>query len=139
MAHEDLSRDQQVEGSSDRSFGLVFAGVFLIVACWPLFYWELPRWWALGVAVVFAVISIWKPALLARPNRLWTKLGLLLGKIVSPIALGIVFYGVVAPIGLLVRLTGKDPLRLKLDSSADSYWILRKPPGPPPDSMTNQF
>jgi hypothetical protein len=139
MAHEDLTRDQQVEGSSDRSFGLVFAGVFLVVACWPLFYWELPRWWALGVAVVFAVISIWKPALLARPNRLWTKLGLLLGKIVSPIALGIVFYGVVAPIGLLVRITGKDPLRLKLDSSADSYWILRKPPGPPPDSMTNQF
>jgi len=139
MAHEDLTRDQQVEGSSDRSFGLVFSSVFLVVACWPLFYRELPRWWALGVAVVFALIAIWKPALLTSPNRLWTKLGLLLVKIVSPIALGILFYGVVAPIGLLVRLTGKDPLRLKLDSSADSYWIPRKPPGPPPDSMTNQF
>jgi len=121
MAHEDLTRDQQVEGSSDRSFGLVFSSVFLVVACWPLFYRELPRWWALGVAVVFALIAIWKPALLTSPNRLWTKLGLLLGKIVSPIALGILFYGVVAPIGVLVRLTGKDPLRLKLDSSADSY------------------
>ena len=139
MAHEDLSRDQQVEGSSDRSFGLVFAGVFLIVASWPLFYRELPRWWALGVAVVFAIIAIWKPALLAVPNRLWTKLGVLLGKVVSPIALGILFYGVIMPIGALVRVTGKDPLRLKLDSGADSYWILRKPPGPPPDSMTNQF
>ena len=139
MAHEDLTRQQQVEGSSDRSFGLVFAGVFVIVACWPLFYRELPRWWALGVALVFAVVAIWKPALLTRPNRLWTKLGLLLAKIVSPIALGILFYGVLTPIGALVRLTGKDPLHLKLDSSAESYWILRKPPGPPPDSMTNQF
>jgi len=139
MAHEDLTRDQQVEGSSDRSFGLVFAGVFLIVACWPLFYRELPRWWALGVSVVFAVIAVWKPALLAGLNRLWIKLGLLLGKVVSPVALGILFYCVVAPIGVLVRLTGKDPLRLKLDSGATSYWIPRKPPGPPPDSMINQF
>jgi hypothetical protein len=139
MAHEDLSRDHQVEGSSDRSFGLVFSGVFVIVACWPLFYRELPRWWALVVALVLTAIAILKPALLTHPNRLWTKLGLLLGKIVSPIALGILFFGVVAPIGVLVRLTGKDPLRLKLDSSADSYWIPRKPPGPPPDSMTNQF
>ena len=139
MAHEDLSRDEQVEGSSDRSFGLVFAAVFLVVACWPLFRWELPRWWALGIAVAFAIIAIWKSALLAVPNRLWTKLGVLLGKVVSPIALGILFYGVIAPIGAVMRLTGKDPLRLKLDSAADSYWIPRKPPGPPPDSMGNQF
>ena len=139
MAHEDLSREQQVEGSSDRSFGLVFAGVFLVVACWPLFHRELPRWWTLGIAVVFAIIAIWKPALLAVPNRLWTKLGVLLGKVVSPIALGILFYGVITPIGAVMRLAGKDALRLKLDSGADSYWIPRKPPGPPPDSMTNQF
>jgi hypothetical protein len=139
MAHEDLTRQQQVEGSSDRSFGVVFAGVFAIVALWPLFYRASPRWWALGLAFAFAIVAIWKPALLARPNQLWTKLGVLLGKIVSPIALGVLFYGVLMPIGALVRLSGKDPLRLKLDSHADSYWILRKPPGPPPDSMTNQF
>lgn len=139
MAHEDLSRDQQVEGSSDRSFGLVFSGVFLVVACWPLFYREMPRWWALGIAVVFVVIAILKPALLAGLNRQWLKFGLLLGKVVSPVALGILFYCVVAPIGGLMRLTGKDPLRLKLDSGAKSYWIPRQPPGPPPDSMTNQF
>jgi len=139
MAHEDLSREHQIEGSSDRSFGIVFAAVFLLVACWPLFHRELPRWWALVVAAGFALIAIWKPALLNRPNHLWIKLGLLLGKIVSPIALGIVFYGVIAPIGLLVRLTGKDPLRLRFDSGTDSYWIPRKPPGPPPESMTNQF
>lgn len=139
MAHEDLSREQQVEGSSDRSFGLVFAAVFLVVACWPLFHGELPRWWAVGVAMGFVIIAFWRPVLLAGLNRQWIKLGLLLGRIVSPIALGILFYGVVAPIGLVMRLTGKDPLRLKLDSGANSYWIPRKPPGPPPDSMTNQF
>lgn len=139
MSHEDLSREHQVEGSSDRTFGLVFAGVFLIIACWPLLHRETPRWWALGVAVVFALIAIAKPALLSHPNRLWTKLGVLLGKVVSPIALGILFYGVITPIGIMMRLTGKDPLRLKTGLDADSYWILRKPPGPPPDSMTNQF
>jgi hypothetical protein len=139
MAHEDLHRTQVVEGSTDRAFGVVFAVVFLLIAGWPLFYSESPRWWALGIAAGFALIALLKPVLLAPLNRQWFKLGLLLGKIVSPIALGILFYGVVAPIGLLVRLTGKDPLRLKLDAATDSYWIPRKPPGPPPDSMTNQF
>ena len=139
MAHEDLNRIQTVEGSSDRAFGLVFAGVFLLVAGWPLFSGETPRWWALGIAAAFVLIAMLKPALLAGLNRQWIKLGLLLGKVVSPVALGILFYCVIAPIGLLVRLSGKDPLRLKLDSGSNSYWIPRKPPGPPPDSMTNQF
>jgi hypothetical protein len=139
MAHEDLNRIQAVEASSDRAFGLVFAAVFLVIAGWPLFYGEALRWWAVGIAAAFAAIALLKPSLLAGLNRQWIKLGLLLGKIVSPIALGILFYCVVAPIGLVMRLSGKDPLRLKLDPGAKSYWIPRKPPGPPPDSMTNQF
>lgn len=139
MAHEDLTREQYVEGSSDRSFGLVMAAVLLLVALGPLRHGHTPRWWALAVAVVFALLAVAKPALLARLNRLWMKLGILLGKVVSPIALGILFYGVLTPLAMVIRLTGKDPLRLKLEPGADSYWILRKPPGPPPDSMTNQF
>ena len=139
MAHEDLSRDQKIEGSSDRVFGLVFAGLFLVIGCWPLFNALGPRWWALAVAAAFAVIALLRPALLGGLNRLWTRLGLLLGKVVSPIALGVLFYGVLTPIGALMRLTGKDPLRLKRDHHAVSYWIPREPPGPPPDSMTNQF
>ena len=139
MAHEDLSREQQVEGSSDRAFGLVFAGVFLVIAGWPLIDWETPRWWAVGVAAVLGVIAMVRPALLAAPNRLWIKFGVLLGNVVGPVAVGILFYGVFTPMGALMRLTGKDPLRLKLDRGADSYWIARKPPGPPPDSLTNQF
>jgi Saxitoxin biosynthesis operon protein SxtJ len=139
MAHEDLTREQHVEGSSDRAFGLVFAGAFLLIALAPLRHGHAPRWWAFGVAAVFALIALLNPMLLTPLNRLWIKLGVLLGRVVSPIALGILFYGILTPIGAVIRLTGKDPLRLKLDPNADSYWIARKPPGPAPDSMINQF
>jgi Saxitoxin biosynthesis operon protein SxtJ len=139
MSHEDLSREDEVEGSSDRSFGFVFAVVFLIIAAWPLLYSAGPRWWSVGVAAAFALVAIVKPVLLAGANKLWMKFGLLLAKVVSPIALGILFYLVFMPIGLLMRVTGKDPLRLKFDPAAQSYWIPREPPGPPPTSMTNQF
>jgi len=139
MAHEDLNRDQHVEGSSDRSFGFVFAAVFLVIAGMPLFHGEAIRWWSVGVAAVFALVALLKPALLSGLNRLWMKLGVLLGKVVSPIALSILFYIVITPIGLIIRLSGKDPLRLKFDPDAKSYWIPREPPGPPPGSMNNQF
>jgi hypothetical protein len=139
MAHEDLTREQYVEGSSDRNFGLVFAALFLLIALSPLRHGHTPRWWALVVCGLLTLVAVAKPALLSRPNWLWMKLGILLGKVVSPIALGILFYGVLTPLAIVVRLTGKDPLRIKLDPNADSYWIVRKPPGPPPDSMTNQF
>jgi hypothetical protein len=139
MSHEDLTREDEVEGSSDRAFGFVFAAVFLIIAAWPLLHSGAPRWWSVGIAGAFALVSVVKPVLLAVPNRLWMKLGLLLAKVVSPIALGILFYLVFAPIGLLMRLGAKDPLRLKFDREAKSYWIQRDPPGPPPTSMTNQF
>lgn len=139
MAHENLNRDQHVEGSSDRAFGLVFAGGFLVIAVMPLFHGGALRWWSVGVAALVALVALVKPAFLAGLNRLWTKLGILLSKVVSPIALGILFYVVITPIGLVIRLAGKDPLRLKFDPNAESYWIPREPPGPPPGSMTNQF
>ncbi|MBI5717889.1 MAG: hypothetical protein HZC37_09400 [Burkholderiales bacterium] len=139
MAHENLSREQQIEGSSDRAFGFVFAVVFVIVAAWPLISGGRPRWWAAGIAAAFALVALLRPGLLARPNRWWMKLGLLLGAIVSPIALGVLFYGVFTPIGAFMRLAGKDPLRLARDASAPSYWRGREPPGPPPDSMERQF
>ena len=88
---------------------------------------------------MFALVALAKPVLLSRLNRLWIKLGLLLGKVVSPIALAILLYGVLTPVAIVIRVTGRDPLRLKLDRDADSYWIVRNPPGPPPDSMGNQF
>lgn len=139
MSHEDLNRKQDVERSSDRSFGVVFAVVFLVIAGWPLLHDAGPRWWAAGAAAAFALVAALKPVLLARLNRWWTGFGILLGKVVGPIALGLLFYGVLVPIGVMMRVAGKDPLRLKRDASATTYWIRREPPGPPPDSMTNQF
>jgi hypothetical protein len=139
MSHEDLTREQQVQGSSNRAFGWVFAAVFAIIAAWPLLDAAPPRWWGLGIAAVFALFAQIRPELLAGMNRQWLKLGLFLGKVVSPVALGILFYGVLTPLGAMMRLTGKDPLRRKLDAAVQSYWLSRKPPGPPPDSMTNQF
>lgn len=139
MAHEDLRREQQVEGSSDRNFGLVFAAVFILIGGLPLLHGERIRWWALVASAVFAGVALARPSLLAGLNRLWTRLGVLLSHIVSPIALGVLYYVALTPVGIVMRLTGKDPLRLKRDVGADSYWIPRKPPGPPPDSMTNQF
>jgi predicted membrane metal-binding protein len=139
MAHENLQRSQHVEGSSDRGFGLVFAAVFAIIAAWPLLHAQSPRWWALVLAGALAVIAATRPAVLARANRLWTCFGVFLGNVVGPLAVGVLFYAVVTPLGFVMRLTGKDPLRLRLDAREQSYWIVRRPPGPPPDSLTNQF
>ncbi|HEX3395878.1 MAG TPA: SxtJ family membrane protein [Steroidobacteraceae bacterium] len=139
MAHEDLNRKPHLAGSSDRAFGVVIAGVCLLLALGPLRHGHPPRWWAFAVAGAFALIAMLKPVLLATPNRWWTQLGVLLGKVVSPIALGILFYAVLTPVAMILRFTGQDPLRLKLDRHSDSYWMAREPPGPPPDSMGNQF
>jgi len=139
MVHEDLKREQQIEGSSDRAFGIVFAVVFTVIAVWPLLFRGELRLWSLAVAMAFALVAWLRPSLLARANRWWMKFGLLLGMVVSPIALGILFFAVLVPIGFLMRATGKDPLRLKREAGAESYWIPRAPPGPPPDSMKNQF
>jgi len=138
-AHEDFSRSQPVKGSSNRAFGLVFTAVFLIVALWPLVSGHSPRVWALAVSGLLLLISVATPGWLTVPNRLWMKFGLLLHRVISPVVLAILFYAVVTPMGLIMRAFGKDPLRLKRAGSDPSYWIKREPPGPQPDSMSDQF
>jgi len=137
--HEDLSRTHEVKASSNRSFGWVFTAVFLIVAVWPLVSGGMVRWWSLLVAAAFALVTVAAPKLLAVPNRLWMRVGLLLNRIISPIVLAFLFYVVVTPMGVLMRVFGKDSLRLRRDASDTSYWIERDPPGPKPDSMNHQF
>jgi len=88
---------------------------------------------------MFAVIALAKPALLAPRNRLWSKLEILLGKVVARIALGIVLNFILTSIGIMMRLAGKDPLHLKREPSTGSYWEVRQPSGPRTDSITNQF
>lgn len=137
--HEQLVDRTEVRLGSERSFGLVFAAVFAIVGLLPLIAAHSPFYWALGVAAVFLVAAFTAPRLLAPLNRLWFRFGLLLHAIISPIVMGLLFYLVVFPTGVLMRLTGKDLLRLKFDPKAESYWIRREPPGPARGSFDNQF
>jgi len=137
--HEDYHRDDEVKGSSDRAFGLVFAVVFALLGLWPLLGGAGPRIWALAVAASFVLPALLRPGLLAPMNRLWLKLGLLLHRIVTPLVMGLIFYTTVTPIGLAMRLAGKDPLGRRFEAGRTSYWIEREPPGPAPETMKRQF
>jgi hypothetical protein len=138
-SHENYARDEEVKGPPDRQFGVVFTIVFAIVALWPAIGGRPVRWWSAAVAAAFLAAALLAPWVLAPLNRVWLWIGLLLHKCVSPMVLGLVFFSTVTPIGLLLRALGKDPLRLRLDSAATTYWIERRPPGPAGDSMPNQF
>jgi hypothetical protein len=136
---ESFERDEPVHGSSDRSFGLVFTVVFLLIGFAPLLHGRPLRPWSVAIAVAFLAVSLVRPALLKPLNKLWTKFGLLLHRIVNPIVMGAIFFLAITPFGVVMRLVGKDPLRRSFDPGAASYWIVRTPPGPPPQSMSNQF
>lgn len=137
-AVEDRSHREAAQGS-DRQFGLVFAGVFTLIACWPLLRLEHPRWWALGIAVAFGVIALVRPDVLRWPNRIWLRIGELLHRIVSPVVMAVIFFGCVTPTAWVMRWRGKDLLSRKWDAGRKSYWIER-PPGPAgSQSMKNQF
>jgi hypothetical protein len=129
----------KIQGSSDREFGLVFAIVFLFLAFQPLLNDGTVRMSAFVMSGIFGVAALTFPKVLSPANRLWMKFGELLHRIVSPLALGIVFYIIVLPTGLILRLFSKDPLHLRFDPSAESYWIKREPPGPAAESLNNQF
>ena len=97
------------------------------------------RGWPLGIGVGLLLVALARPRVLAPLNRLWFRLGLLLQGLASPVILGLLFFATVTPIGILMRLVGKTPLRLGFDREATSYWIERQPPGPAPDTMRRQF
>jgi len=137
--HETAHRDEPAKTSSDRSFGLVFAAVFAIVAAWPLIHGEDIRWWAVVAATALLIAAMTIPQILHSFNRVWTTFGLLLHKIVSPVIMGAIFFIAVTPTALLMRLLGKTPMPLRFDPNATSYWIMRTPPGPAGDTMKNQF
>lgn len=139
MGHESFERDTPLQGSSNRTLGFVFGVVFFIIGALPLAFGATARWWSVVVGGLFVALGLFAPRFLAPLNRLWTRFGLLLHRIVSPVVLGIMFYLVVTPIGILMRMFGKDPLRLRFDTDAKSYWIERTPPGPSPQSLSDQF
>ena len=124
-----------VKISSNRSFGVVFFIVFLLIAFYPLTYSEEIRVWSATISLIFLVLGLFNSKILTPLNKLWFKFGIFLGKIISPIVMGIIFFLVVTPIGLLMRLLGKDLINLKYNNNK-SYWIEKKGPK---SKMKNQF
>jgi hypothetical protein len=131
--------DDGVKPGSERSFGLVFAAVLSIVAAWPLIDGAEPRLWALAVAAGFLGSAMIAPGLLRPFNLLWFKFGQVLHRVTSPLIMGLLFFTTVTPMALLMRLFGRDPLNRRFDAAAESYWIIREPPGPAPESLRKQF
>lgn len=137
--HESFEREEENLGSSDRSFGFVFTGFFSIVGA--IKWWianPLYVWWFAAAAIVL-IVALTVPRALAPFNRAWMKLALLLYKIMNPLTMGLLFFLVMTPMGVVMRAFGKDFLRRKREPGVASYWIAREPPGPAPDSMKNQF
>lgn len=126
----------EVQVGSERSFGLVFAVVFALIGLYPLIKGGDVHLWALVLALVFGALGIFAPRVLTVPNRLWFKLGMLLGAIVAPLVMILVYVLTVLPVGMCFRLLGKDPMGRKFDPAAKSYWIEREQPV---GSMKDQF
>ena len=137
--HDVFSRDEKIVAGSDRSFGLLMATAFAVITL--LNAWHSGRlWpWTGGLAGLLLAAGLLRPSLLHPFNLLWLRLGLLLHRVVNPIVMALVFYGTVLPTGLVMRMLGKDLLRLKRQPNADSYWIVRQPHGPAPETMKDQF
>jgi hypothetical protein len=138
-SHELQPREETAKTPSNRSFGLVFAAFFGLLAA--LSFWHGTTRWPLwlGTACVFLAFALAAPGVLAPLNRVWTKAVQLLHQIVSPLFLALLFYGCVAPVGFLMRLSGKDPLKTRYEPDLKSYWVERTPPGPDAASFKNQF
>ena len=111
--------------NSNRSFGIVFFIVFLIISFWPTIEGQSLRFWSLTIALIFLVFGLLNSKLLSPFNLIWVKFGEVLGRIIAPIAMGVVYFIIITPIGLFMRLIGKDLLRTKF-SKNNSYWIKRE-------------
>ncbi len=109
---------------NNKSFGILFFIIFLLITLWPLINSESIRLWALGVALIFLVLGITNSKILSPIKKSWIKLGEILGKIIAPIVMGFIYFIIITPIGLFMRLVGKDLLGLKFNKN-QSYWIKR--------------
>ena len=113
---------KKIKLPTNRNFGLVFFVVFLIISLWPLLSHNEIRQSSLILSVIFLILGLFNSRILLPLNKLWMKFGLFLGSIVSPIIMGVIFFGVVTPIGLVMKLLKKDLLHLKMNNEK-SYWI----------------
>ena len=115
----------KIKISSNRNFGLVFFVVLLIVSMWPITYGDSIRIWLVIISMIFLILGLMNSKLLTPLNKLWFKFGMILGAIIAPIVMGIIFFLVVTPIGLVMKIMGKDLLNKKFDKKKKTYWIIR--------------
>ena len=125
----------EIKIGSNRSFGIVFFIVFIIIAIYPFLNQGELRLWSLIVSIIFLILGLLNSKLLLPLNKIWFKFGILLGKIVSPLVMGLIFFFVVTPIGILMRILKKDLLNLKFNKKT-TYWIEKNGPK---SKMKNQF
>jgi hypothetical protein len=136
---ERVGYGETLKRSSDRAFGLIFSIFWSIVAVAPLIKGGSIRIWAVILAAAFLVSALVLPTLLGPLNRLWQRFARLLQTFTNTIVMTILYCSTIVPFGLIMRLMNRDVLRLRWDRASTSYWISRTPPGPPPESMKDQF
>ena len=140
--HESFAAHGAIKTASNRSFGLTVGGILAAIALLRWVWvaqlsWLMLSFLVVGVALMAAALI--RPDTLALPNRLWTKLGLVLFHVVNPVVMLLLFIVTVVPAGLIMRLVGHDPMRRRFEPDAATYWLDRDPPGPPAESLKHQF
>ena len=130
------SRNFSIEYGSEKSFGVVFSFVFFLIYLYSLFKGQDFHIWAFLIAFAFLMLGFWSPKTLIIPNKLWFRFGMLIGHLMTPILMVLIYFIAVLPTGLIMRILGKDLLKTRLDKKAESYWIIRDEKMGP---MKNQF
>lgn len=140
--HEAMEDHHEVEGPSDRSFGLTVGGILLAIGLVRLFVFDAGTTSTIALmapGALLVLLALIRPALLGPLNTAWAKLGLLLARIVNPIIMGLMYFLIFVPLGLAMKLCGRDALRMKRPVGQDTYWIERSADGFDPETMKNQF
>ena len=127
--------NSKIKLPTNRNFGIVFFIVFLIIALWPLLYEKEIRYWSIVLSIIFFILGVLNAKILTPLNKVWFKFGVLLGSIISPVVLSLIFYLIITPISFILRIFGKDVLNLKYKKSS-SYWLKKETKK---SSMKNQF
>ena len=122
--------EDNIKIGSNRSFGLVFFIVFLFVGLWPILNENEPRVWSIIISFIFLILGVFKSKFLTPLNKIWFKFGMLLGKFIAPVVMGFIFFFVVTPTGIIMKLLKKDLINLKKNNNK-TYWIKKK------DSLSN--